>query len=149
MSSDLARIGSVAGVVLCSRGAPVERLDEARQLLERFFVEVRVVGSTGDAATPLSRLIEGLEGVEAERVLVVDVSEPALEPTVLLALTAWPEDDLVRVGGERGACSLVRREPVLGAARRLLSAGREELAALDGEVSASELPDAERVALEA
>ncbi len=124
----------VAGLPLATRMA---------RLLAGLFEEVLLVGGdapedapgrrVADPAGPrcaLRGLVAALAAAREERVLVVATDLPLLTPDLLLALTAWPEHDVVMPRDARGLhplCAIYRREPVLAAARERLAAGELRL----------------------
>jgi molybdopterin-guanine dinucleotide biosynthesis protein A len=113
------------------------------QLLSRFFVEVLLVGGdppvdapgrpVDDAEGPQSSLrglVSALAAASAERVLVVATDMPLVSAELLLALTAWPEHDVVvpKADGQRHPlCAIYRREPALAVARDQLARGELRL----------------------
>ncbi|MBW2420717.1 MAG: NTP transferase domain-containing protein [Deltaproteobacteria bacterium] len=115
-------------------------------LLADLFEEVLLVGgeAPGDApgrrvedpAGPrcaLRGLVAALAEAREERVLVVATDLPLLTPDLLLALTAWPEHDVVLprdADGVHPLCAIYRREGVLAIARERLEAGELRLRAL-------------------
>jgi len=116
------------------------------RLLESLFEEVLLVGGEPPEGAPGSRvedpagprcalrgLVAALAAAREERVLVVATDLPLLTPDLLLALTAWPEHDVVMPRDSEGVhplCAIYRREPVLAAARERLAAGELGLRAL-------------------
>jgi len=132
------RLGSVAGALLwegCSR--PRATTD----LLAGLFEEVLLVGGGPPSGIPgrrlpgpvgsdpgLPALAAALAATEAERVAYVPTDGPLLTADLLLALTAWPEADVVVVGdGADDAPALpaiYRRGVCLGAARARIAEGR-------------------------
>ncbi len=168
------RLSNVSGLVSCPSGAPAERVEGLGRLLLRLCDEVWVVGAAavpparpveGPGGSPVDRLAAALAGISAERVLVVEAATSAPSPALLLALTAWPESDAV-VAAPPGAdppdtgpppadalgapaCAMLRRVPVLAAARACLEAGDESWAALLARVETSVLAADELAALAA
>ena len=136
MGSDKARL-AIGGVALATRVA---------RCLASICEDVVLVGGdpppdapgrrVPDAEGPrcaLRGLVSALEGVRAERVLVVATDLPFVTPDLLLALVAWPEADAVVPRSSDGAhplCALYRRERALEAARKHLAEQRLALSAL-------------------
>lgn len=136
MGRDKSRL-QVGGLYLATRIA---------QLLEELFEEVLVVGGDPPEETPghrvedpegphcaLRGLVAALEAAREERVLVVATDLPLVTPDLLLALTAWPEHDVVMprdADGTHPLCAIYRKEPVLALARERLAAGELRLGAL-------------------
>ena len=134
-----ARLGNVAGALWLgessTRGLPGDAvaeasdLERAATLLASVFDEVWLVGGVPATSLPGFRVAEpeappgalgGLAGAlaaaEAERVLVVSAGRPGPILDLVLALTAWPEQEAVVVEGPKGApvgCAIYRRESVL------------------------------------
>jgi hypothetical protein len=132
-----ARLGNVAGALLLgepsqsvgSGGEGSNDLEHAARLLADVFEEAWLIGGVPSASLPGRRVAEppgppgalrGLAGAlaaaTAERVLVVSAegSGPTLD--LVLALTAWPEQEAVVVEDPKGApvgCAIYRRESVL------------------------------------
>ncbi len=79
---------------------------------------------------PLRGIVAALEAARETRVLIVAVDLPLLPPDLVLALTAWPEAELVaprRNGRIEGLCAIYSRDRVLPPAREQLHAKRLEL----------------------
>lgn len=156
-----ARLGNVAGALLLGgppqSGRPGGGADEtntlelAATLLAGVFEETWLVGGVPSASLPGRRVAEpagppdalrGLAGAlaaaEAERVLVVSADRPGPTLDLVLALTAWPEQEAVVVEDPRGAplgCAIYRRESVLRSVQERLvgsEASLEELHAALG-----------------
>jgi molybdopterin-guanine dinucleotide biosynthesis protein A len=116
------------------------------RLLADLFEEVLLVGGEPPADAPgrrlpdpegprcaLRGLVAALAAAREERVLVVATDLPLLTPDLLLALTAWPEHDVVLPRDSEGIhplCAIYRREPVLAVARENLAAGTLRLRAV-------------------
>lgn len=104
----------------------------------------RVSDSSGPACA-LRGLVTALEAATSPRVLVVATDLPFLGEDLLLALTAWPESDVVVPADDERAhplCAIYRREVCLPIARAHLDSGRLSLRSLLEEV------DSDRVSLE-
>jgi molybdopterin-guanine dinucleotide biosynthesis protein A len=111
----------------------------ARQL-EALFAETLLVGGAPESDAPgrrvsdppgppcaLRGLVGALEAASAQRVLVVATDLPLLCDDLLLALTAWPERDVVvpcDAGGDHPLCAIYRRDRCLPVARAHLGSGR-------------------------
>ncbi|MFK7895010.1 MAG: hypothetical protein AB8G23_04190 [Myxococcota bacterium] len=75
----------------------------------------------------LHSMVSAWEAATAERVLIADAEAAGACADLLLALTAWPERDLVVVtegGDETALCSLYRTSGCLALAQRLLGEGQ-------------------------
>jgi molybdopterin-guanine dinucleotide biosynthesis protein A len=119
-------------------------------LLDRLFEETLLVGGEPEAEAPgrriadpegpacaLRGLVAALGVASAERVVVLATDLPLVTTDLLLALTAWPEAEVVvptDACGEHPLCAIYRRDACLEAARENLAAGtlalRELLARL-------------------
>ncbi len=113
------------------------------RLLDGLFVETLLVGGDPESAAPGKRVVDtagpacalrglvgALEAASSERVLVVATDLPLLVEDLLLALTAWPESDIVVPTDEFGdhpLCAVYRREVCLPIAREQLESGRLSL----------------------
>jgi len=113
------------------------------RLLDDLFVETLLVGGepapeangrrVPDPSGPVSALrglVGALEAATSERVLVVATDLPKLDADLLLALTAWPESDIVVPTDEFGdhpLCAIYRRSVCLPIARENLEADRLSL----------------------
>lgn len=139
----------MAGVVLYTEGAEADAVGASTDLLQAICEEVRVVGAPGAAASPLELLVEALSGTDAARVLVVDASEKSPGFELLLALTAFPESDVVLPGGAPASCAIYRREAALVPARLRLAAGDRDASRLLEEISASRIEGSDLAALTA
>lgn len=152
------RLGNVTGAVLlrdgCARAGrvkvPLESQVElgstrAARLLDGLFEETLLVGGEWEAAAPgrrvagsesprcpLAGVVAALEAASRERVLVITSDLALPSPDVLLALTAWPEQDAVVSCDAEGApsCVIYRREAVLRFAQELLADDRLSFEAL-------------------
>ena len=127
--------------------------------LARVFGETLLVGGRPEEAAPgrhvedppgptcaLRGLVGALTAATSPRVLVVATDLPFLSIDLLLALTAWPERDIVvpsDAGGDHPLCAIYRREVCLPIASAHLDSGRLSLRELLAEV------DTDRVSLEA
>lgn len=134
------------------------------RLLDRLFDELWLVGGTpppeapgrhvADAAGPrcaLRGLVTALESATRERVLVLATDLPLVSPDLLLALVAWPEQDVVvprRDGRRHPLCAIYRRERVLTAARRRLAGDELRMGDLLGELSTAHLEGEDLLALD-
>lgn len=150
------RVSNVSGAVLIGGASSRMGSDKAHcqidgvafstqiaQLMARFFVDVLLVGGNPPADAPgrhvadaegpqssLRGLVSALEGARADRVLVVATDMPLVSADLLLALTAWPEHDVVvprADGHQHPLCAIYRREPALAVAREQLAAGELRL----------------------
>ena len=109
-------------------------------LLDSFFEDVLVVGQgaapnfwTGQFASPergaagfLEGIVAALDAAREDRVLVLSAGAEGVAADLLLALTAWPEHDVVaprEAGRIWDFCLLVRRREVLDKAKQLLEEG--------------------------
>ena len=153
------RLGNVAGALLLGGRSTRMGRDKARIvwqgqawstriacLLDRLFEQSLLVGGEPEDAAPglrvtdppgpscaLRGLVAALEAAEPERVVVLATDLPFVDAELLLALTAWPEADVVVPVDERGAhplCAIYRREPCLQLAREHLASERLSLQAL-------------------
>jgi hypothetical protein len=127
------RLGDVAGVVLCPASASAADVASLRAVLERLFVHVHVAGEIGE--TVLEQLVETLETIREDRVVWALAGEAAPDAALLLALTAYVEDELVCPIGDVPTCAILKREPALAAARSCLSGGDDDIAGLEGRLS--------------
>lgn len=138
-----------------ARAQPVARI------LSRLFVEVlwvggeppegapgvRVPADLGGPRSALGGLIAALDASSAERVLVAAAESPLLTPDLALALTAWPEREVVvpvTSAGPQPLCALYARDPARARAREQHARGAtaidELVEALDVDyVSSAEL----------
>lgn len=158
------RIGNVAGALLAGGASTRMGRDKAQlpvagvaaatrtaRLLDSLFEEVLIVGGDPPADAPgrrvadpdgprcaLRGVVGALEAARAERVLIVAIDLPLLQPELLLALVAWPEADVVapRVAGRlEPLCAVYVRDTVLAPARARLASDRLALHELVGELS--------------
>lgn len=125
----------------------------AARLLDRLFVETLLVGGAAPEAAPgrrvedpdgpacaLRGLVAALETATSERVVVIATDLPMLSDDLLLALTAWPEADVVvpsDADGDHPLCAVYRRAVCAPVARRRLSEGDLSLRGLLDEVETS------------
>lgn len=130
----------------------------AARLLAGLFSETLLVGGAPEQVAPgrrvsdpsgpgcaLRGLVGALEAATSPRVLVIATDLPFLSEDLLLALTAWPESDIVvptEDDGDHPLCAIYRREICLPVARTNLESGRLSLRELLAEV------DSDRVSLE-
>jgi molybdopterin-guanine dinucleotide biosynthesis protein A len=125
------RLANVTGAVWVEEGFAQQAGARASELA-CFFEEVLVLDAPSQETGALGRLVAALEKATAERVLIV--GSGASPPIALvLALTAWPESDVVapsRGGRPDPLCAIYRRTPVLAAARTALAAGEASLEGL-------------------
>lgn len=126
-------------------------------LLDALFEEVLLVGGTPPDDAPgrriadppgprcaLRGLVAALEAARAPRVLVLATDLPLMRADLLLALTAWPEADVVLPGpGGRlqPLCAIYRRDRVLPRARARLKTGELALRGLLRELECEVLQD--------
>ena len=112
----------------------------AARLLSDLFAETLLVGGSPEEAAPgrrvsdppgpacaLRGLIGALEAATTPRVLIVATDLPLLHEDLLLALTAWPESDIVVPSDEDGdhpLCAIYRRDVCLPIARAHLESDR-------------------------
>jgi len=151
-----ARLGNVTGALLLGgessrMGRDKAHLDwqgeswstrAARRLADLFEETLLVGGSPASEAEgrrvsdppgpscALRGVVGALEAATAERVVVVATDLPLLSEELLLALTAWPERDVVVPCDEEGdhpLCAIYRRDACLPVARAHLEAGRLSL----------------------
>jgi molybdopterin-guanine dinucleotide biosynthesis protein A len=134
------------------------------RLLEDLFEDVLLVGGDAPEDAPgrrvedppgprcaLRGLVAALEAAHEERVLVVATDLPLVTPDLLLALTAWPEHDMVmprNADGVHPLCAIYRREPVLACARARLQAGRLRIRALAEELDCDYIEGADLEAID-
>ena len=149
-----------AGVEL----ADVPLATRAARLLSDLFEEVLLVGGEppGDAPgrrisdpdgpeCPLRGLVGALEAAGEERVLVLAVHHPLVTPDLLLALTAWPEAQIVapRVEGRpQPLCAIYLRDEVLPHARKRLASDSPSLHGLVSDLECGWLEGADLTALD-
>lgn len=130
----------------------------AARMLAKLFSETLLVGGEPEPVAPgyrvsdpagprcaLRGVVAALEAATSPRVLIVATDLPLLSEDLLLALTAWPESDIVvptDVGGDHPLCAIYGRETCLAVARANLEADRLSLRELLAAV------DTERVSLE-
>ena len=130
----------------------------AANLLAGLFSETLLVGGNPESLAPgrrvsdssgpgcaLRGLVAALEAATSPRVVVVATDLPFLSEDLLLALTAWPESDVVvpvDAHGTHPLCAIYRRETCLPVARRNLESGRLSLRDLLADV------DSDHVSLE-
>jgi molybdopterin-guanine dinucleotide biosynthesis protein A len=125
----------------------------AARCLDALFSEILLVGGNPASDAPgrrvpdppgtpcaLRGLVGALAAATSERVVVVATDLPLLSPELLLALTAWPERDVVvpcDEGGDHPLCAIYHTARCLPVARDHLAAGRlslrELLASLESE----------------
>lgn len=151
-----ARFGHVTGALLLGGSSTRMGRDKAHlewqgeawstrtaRLLDDLFVETLLVGGEPEPvakgrrvrdpsgpACALRGLVGALESATSERVLVVATDLPKLDADLLLALTAWPESDIVVPTDEYGdhpLCAIYRREVCSAIARENLESGRLSL----------------------
>lgn len=120
-------LANVSAVLMS--GADEGRTNELELCLESLFEDVSVVESLAANTTPgeaaVRELVSALVAAREDRVLVVAADAPHPAPTLWLALTAWPEHDVVSPRPATEAppvCALYRRDAVLAAARDRLRA---------------------------
>jgi molybdopterin-guanine dinucleotide biosynthesis protein A len=130
----------------------------AARLLAGLFAETLLVGGDPEEVAPGRRIpdptgpacaLRGLTGAllaaTSPRVLIVATDLPLLSADLLLALTAWPESDVILPAdaeGDHPLCAIYRRDVCLPIALAHLESGRLSLRELLGEV------DSDRVSLE-
>lgn len=130
----------------------------ASKLLAGLFLETLLVGGDPEPLAPgrrvsdssgpgcaLRGLVAALEAATSPRVVVVATDLPFLSEDLLLALTAWPESDVVvpvDAHGIHPLCAIYRREICLPVARRNLESGQLSLRDLLADV------DSDQVSLE-
>jgi molybdopterin-guanine dinucleotide biosynthesis protein A len=154
------RLANVAAAVLCDERA-ADSAVAAVTLLSEICEDVLVLGANPPIAmgrsvpakwaSPLGRLVAALEAARAERLLVVDAVAGCPRAELVLALTAWPESDVVVPNpheDDAPACAMYRREPVLTLAQARLAAGETDLSGLLRDVEVSEITVADLVPLE-
>jgi molybdopterin-guanine dinucleotide biosynthesis protein A len=153
------RLGNVAGAVLLGGRSKRMGRDKAHLdwhgrswstrtalLLDRLFEETLLVGGEPEVEAPgrriadpegpacaLRGLVAALDAASAERVIVLATDLPLLTTDLLLALTAWPETEVVvpiDACGEHPLCAIYRRKGCLEAARENLASGRLALRTL-------------------
>jgi molybdopterin-guanine dinucleotide biosynthesis protein A len=156
--------GNVSGALLMGGDSKRMGRDKARlewqgeawstrtaRMLARLFAETLLVGGEPEPDAPGQRvpdrdgpacalrgLVGALDAATSERVVVVATDLPLLAEELLLALTAWPEDDIVVPsddGGDHPLCAIYRRSVCLPIARAHLESGRLSLRELLGAVS--------------
>ncbi len=122
----------------------------AANLLAGLFSETLLVGGAPEQLAPgrriadpsgprcaLRGLVAALDAATSPRVLVVATDLPFLSEDLLLALTAWPESDVVvpvDAEGTHPLCAIYRRDVVLSVARRNLESDRLSLRGLLADV---------------
>jgi molybdopterin-guanine dinucleotide biosynthesis protein A len=163
----IGRLANVSAVLIVPGAAhskaQVGLISERAQLLEKLFEDVVCVGTdlafdvTGRVVAPdpgrrsaLGDLVAGLAVAREEQVLVLAADLARVTPDLLLALTAWPEHDLVvpRIGKAiQPLCGLYRREPALQAARVAIERGDSDLSSLLTELDCGILEGADLAAL--
>lgn len=141
------RLANVAGVVLRAAGCEPEASRGCQEALAGLFERVCEVAEPGDGSGRLELLAAGLAAVDCERVVVVDAAAGTPALPLVLALTAFPEDDVVVPDAGTPTCAIYRREVALAAARRRLAAGDRDPQPLLDALSVSRLPGADREAL--
>jgi molybdopterin-guanine dinucleotide biosynthesis protein A len=130
----------------------------AANLLAGLFSETLLVGGDPESLAPgrrvsdpsgpgcaLRGLVAALAAATSPRVLVVATDLPFLAEDLLLALTAWPESDIVvpvDAHGTHPLCAIYRREICLAVARANLESDRLSLRDLLADV------DSDHVSLE-
>ena len=129
-SNELAgRLANVSAALIADTGVDEGRTQEFSQALGSLFEDVVVVAGAaadeppGEAA--LGELVRALSAAREDRVLVVAADAPRPTPTLWLALTAWPQHDVVTPHPSPTApppCVLYRRDAVLVEARERLRA---------------------------
>ena len=131
------RIANVSAVLIAT--ADDRHTRELTLGLSSLFEDVLVVPRAPDEDHPgeaaLRELVSALSAAREDRVLVVSAegagaapptSSTRATPHLWLALTAWPEHDVVMPASPRGAdplCALYRRGPALATAQEQLAAG--------------------------
>lgn len=158
------QLGNVAGALLLGGGSRRMGRDKAHlewqgerwstrtaRRLDKLFAETLLIGGEPASDAPgrrvpdppgpscaLRGLVGALEAADAERVLIVATDLPLLCDDLLVALTAWPERDVVvpcDADGDHPLCAIYRRGRCLAVARAHLEserlALRDLLAALD------------------
>ncbi|MBW2230059.1 MAG: hypothetical protein JRG92_10260 [Deltaproteobacteria bacterium] len=141
--------------------ASPDEFDRLVTLLAWLFDEVLVVGDApcGDArarvvvaeATPIAALCAVLEAASAERVLLVSQGCTRATAETLLALTAWPEHEVVLPSAADPAapdCALLLRDAVLTRAREQHDLAAEGLGWLLARLDVSILADPDLVRLD-
>lgn len=144
--SNEGRLGNVAGVVVAGDAAGLQ-VQRAAGLLQRICEQVAIVDRPGLSA--LAAVAEGLQSVEAERVLMVEASGEEPSATLVLALTAWPESPAVVPELTNTSCGIYVRQAVLPQALARLAAGDGELAGWLTECDAAALDHATLAAISA
>ena len=130
----------------------------AARLLAGLFSETLLVGGDPEQVAPgrrisdpsgpgcaLRGLVGAFEAATSPRVLVIATDLPFLSEDLLLALTAWPESDVVVPAdddGDHPLCAIYRRDVCLPVARANLDSDRLSLRDLLADV------DSDRVSLE-
>ena len=125
----------------------------AADLLARLFFETLLVGGEPEPQAPgrrvsdpsgpscaLRGLVAALEAATSPRVLVVATDLPFLSQDLLLALTAWPESDIVvpvDAEGTHPLCAIYRRDICLPVARSNFDADRLSLRDLLADVDSA------------
>ena len=137
------RLGNVAAAVLAAAGARAGGVRALAELLGHLCEEVRVVGTPETSSCFLELLVEALAIGDSAQLLVVDASGIAPSPELLLALTAFPEAEVVMPEGPRVSCALYRREAVLPPARTRLAAGDRDATKLHALLTVSRIAGAD------
>ena len=149
-------LGNVTGALLPGHGEGAHEpksepsFTRVARLLEAVFEEVLLVGREpasagpgravalpGGPTCPLRSLIAALEAASSERVIVVTPELSPPRPDLLLALTAWPEQEAVMPGDaslDHPYCAIYLRDRVLGIAREQAAKGELSLEVLHGRI---------------
>jgi len=121
------RLANVSAVLMS--GADEGRTRELGLCLESLFDDVSVVESLAADAAPgeaaVRELVSALVPAREEFVLVVAADAPRPAPNLWLALTAWPQHDVVAPRCSPDvppSCSLYRRDAAMEVVRQRLSA---------------------------
>lgn len=152
-------LGNVTGALLLGGNSTRMGQDKARlewrgetwstrsaRMLAGLFFETLLVGGDPEQIAPghrvtdpagpvcaLRGLVGALSAASADRVIVVATDLPFLSADLLLALTAWPERDVVvptDAGRDHPLCAIYRREVCLPIARQHLESDQLSLRAL-------------------
>ena len=128
----------------------------AANLLASLFSETLLVGGEPEPLAPgrrvsdppgpgcaLRGLVGALEAATSPRVVVIATDLPFLSEDLLLALTAWPESDVVAPVDAEGAhplCAIYRRDICLSVARSRFDSDRLSLRDLLADVDSDLVP---------
>jgi molybdopterin-guanine dinucleotide biosynthesis protein A len=110
----------------------------------------RRVADVSGPQCPLRGVVTALSAAREARVLVVAVDLPLLTADLLLALTAWPKDDLVAPRWEdriERLCAVYARDAALPIAREALASERLGLRDVTAKLSGSFLEGDDLAAL--